>query len=187
MIVQQITIPYLEKILVAEKRAPRYYNVVKKRGTNKIPPSFAKKVGTKYQIDKFGYLIDKDTKEKVISNKKTVGQKRYWVINFQNLYSNTVHHSNRAFFVNEIKKHIRGYIHTINQVYTFPIKIELTIYSKEMKVDVDNKCVLFIKCFQDVLVKDKIIPDDSSEYINNVEYKWIKSDREEMEFKIIEL
>ncbi len=87
----------------------------------------------------------------------------------------------------QIKNHIRPYLHSINKVATFPIKIELTIYCKSMPVDVDNKSVIFVKCFQDLLTKEKVIPDDSSEYINNVEYKWIKSDREEMEFKIIEL
>lgn len=179
--------PYLEKILVSKKRNPRYYNVIKKKGTNKIPDSFKKKVGTKYQIDSLGYLIDKETKQKIISNPRTVGEPKYWIINFQGLYSSLVYPQSRAEYINKIKDHIRPYLHVLNKVLTFPIKIEFTIYSKEMKNDVDNRCVLYIKCFQDLLTSEKVIPDDSSEYINNVEYKWVKSDREEMEFKIIEL
>lgn len=187
MIVQILTIPYLEKILISKKRNPRYYNVVKKKGTNKIPPSYSKKVGSKYQIDVNGYLIDKITREKIVSNPRTVGEPKYWHINFQGLYSNFVYPQVRASYINQIKDHIRPYFHILNKVITFPVKVEFTIYSKELKIDIDNKSVLYIKCFQDLLTKEKIIPDDSSSYINNVEYKWIRSEREEMEFKIIEL
>ena len=179
--------PYLEKILVSKKRNPRYYNVVKKKGTNKIPPSYSKKVGIKYQIDVNGYLIDKLTKERIVSNPRTVGKEKYWVINNQGLYSGLVHPSSRATYMNEIKNHIKPYFHTLDKVITFPIKVCFTIYSKELKVDLDNKATLFLKCFQDMLTNNNIIPDDSSSYINTVEYRYIKSDREEMEFKIIEL
>ncbi len=182
-----MTIPYLEKILISKKRNPRYYNQVKKLGTNKIPPSYFSKIGVKYDIDVNGYLIDKITKQKVISNPRTIGKPKYWVVNFQGLYSGQVYPATRALYMSQIKDHIKPYIHIFNKVSTYPIKIELTIYCKDMRVDVDNKSVIFIKCFQDLLTDHKIIKDDSSEFVNNVEYKWIKSDREEMEFKIIEL
>lgn len=187
MIVQTITLPYLEKILISKKRNPRYYNKIKKKGTNKIPPSYISKIGTKYEIDKDGFLLNIITKQRIISNPRTVGQAKFWPINFQGLYSNFVYPQLRAGYINQIKDHIRPYFHSLNKVVTFPIKVEFTIYSKELKIDVDNKSVLYIKCYQDLLTKEKIIPDDSSEYINNVEYKWIRSEREEMEFKIIEL
>lgn len=187
MIKQTITLPYLEKILIANKRAARFYHKDKRKGTNKIPISYLAKIGTKYEIDINGFLVDKLTKHRIVSNPRTVGSKRYWVINFQGLYSQQVYPATRASYITQIKDYIRPYLHTLNKVTTFPIKVEFRIYSKEMSVDVDNKSVIFIKCFQDLLHKEGIIPDDSSEYINNVEYKWIKSNREEMEFKIIEL
>lgn len=187
MIVQTITLPYLEKLLIANKRAARFYNTSKRKGTNKIPRTYLDKVGTKYDIDKDGFLLDRLTKQRIVSNPRTVGLQRFWVINFQGLYSNIVYPVTRAIYMSQIKDHIRPYLQTLNKVNTFPVKIELTIYCNEMNVDVDNKCVIFVKCFQDMLTKEKIIPDDSSKYINNVEYKWIKSNREEMEFKIIEL
>ena len=179
--------PYLEKILIANKRSARYYNLVKKRGTNVIPPSYHKKIGTKYNLDINGYLIDNITKEKVVSNPRTVGKKHYWVINFQGLYSQQVYPATRAIYMDDIKNHIKPYLKGITKVTKFPLKIELTIFCKEMKVDIDNKSVIFVKCFQDLLTKSGLIPDDSIKYITNVEYKWIESDREEMEFKIIEL
>lgn len=187
MIIQKITLPYLEKILISKKRKPRYYNTIKRKGTNKIPKTYLEKVGTKYEIDKDGFLLDRLTRQRIISNPRTVGEPKYWHINFQGLYSNFVYPQVRAGYINQIKDHIRPYFHSFNKVITFPIKVEFTIYSKEQKIDIDNRSVLYIKCFQDLLTKEGIIPDDSSEYINNIEYKWVKSSREEMEFKIIEL
>jgi hypothetical protein len=54
-----------------------------------------------------------------------------------------------------------------------------------MPVDVDNKGVIYHKVFGDVL-KRHLIPDDSSEYINDTgRIKWIKTDTTEPILKII--
>lgn len=204
MIKQTITLPYLEKILISKKRNPRYYNLTKKKGTNKIPPSYSKKIGSKYEVDSFGFLIDKITREKIISNPRTVGKPKYWVVNVQDLYNGVIKPQMRAGLMLKIKEHMRPYIiksgikirsfnifekfisYFVNINY---LRIELFIYSEFMPVDCDNKGFLLHKNFQDLLKEQGIIPDDCSKYIRDSSRTiWVPTiGKETMEFVITEI
>lgn len=177
--------PYLEKILVSQKRNPKYYY---KSKLDKIPKRYTNLLGSKYNFDSSGCLYSVDDNQRVIANPRSVGTPKYWQINNQSIYNGGLHPQVRAGYVNKIKDFIRPYLSKLKPFTEFPLRIELTIYSKEMKTDLDNKGSLFFKCFQDLLTKEGIIPDDSIEYITDTGRTiWIKSEEEHMEFKITEI
>lgn len=197
-IIASITIPYIDRLLISNSQRPKYYSIKKKRGRKYIDlsnfPSIKKKIDSGvFSIDSDGFIIDSSTKEKIISNKRTVGTPKYWVINFQDLYNGNVDTFSRNTKMNQLKENLwlsikhsdkKGYL-DFKKIQQYPIKIELFIYTSDMPVDVDNKGVLYHKAFQDLLKSIGAIPDDSSEYINDTgRTKWIKSDLNEMKFVI---
>lgn len=195
-----IVIPYIDKLLISNSQRPKYYSIKNKRGRKYVSqdkfPSIWKKIeGGEFIIDNDGFIIDAVTKEKQVSNVRTVGTPKYWVINFQDLYNGNVDTFSRNTKMNQLKEQLwnsmkdKGYnqYNIKPEILNYPIKIELFIYAPEMPVDVDNKGVLYHKAFQDLIKSVSIIPDDSSEYINDTgRTKWVRSERNEMEFVISE-
>jgi hypothetical protein len=169
---------YPSKIKLAEARNPLYYY----KGENK------KKIPKKYQTSSYGWLPNKtktrlywcnlETKEPLLRNPKVAGEPRYFVINFQQLWNQGVHPNMRATISNMLKNILIPHFNKISVITQFPIKLEIFLFDYKMPVDVSNKGVIYIKTIEDILQKPLcIIPDDSSEYINDTgRCKWIKID-----------
>ena len=90
----------------------------------------------------------------------------------------------------KIKDLMKDWVEGIKPFTQFPLRLELFIYAENMRIDVDNKGVIFFKCFTDLLTNCKIIPDDSSEYITDTgRTVWVKvpKHKEKMEFIITEI
>lgn len=191
MVYKEIIIPYIDKLLISKKMNPKYYSYLKGVGRKKI--EVGGRIDTKvikglYTIDSKSYILD-ETGNKIVSNIRTVGKPRYWVVNNQDLYNGKVNKFGRNVRMNQLKEEIyRAIINTNIQISTFedfPIKIELFIYTQTMSVDVDNKGVCYHKAFQDLLTSLQLIPDDGGEYLNDCSRtKWIKSDLNQMKFVI---
>ena len=163
-LLREITIPdYPSRIKLSEKRIAKYY---KKGKTKKVVP---KKYADKHKFDynKKGFLVNLLTEERVIANPLSVGTPRYWVVNFQSIWNQAVKHQQRSVIMNKLKDILVPYIKPIKKITEYPIRIQLILYDTEMKVDVDNKGVIYTKVITDLLVRNDKIIDDSSQYVND--------------------
>lgn len=165
-LLREICIPdYPSKIMVSESRAKAYY--IKGKTKKPVPKKYSPKLHPKtYGYDKKGYLINLSTKERVLSNPRSAGTPRYWVVNFQDIWSG-MHHSTKSNRINLLKDIIKPFIKPVKKITTYPIKIEIFLYDIEMNVDVDNKGVIYTKVITDLLVGEEKIEDDSHEYVND--------------------
>lgn len=183
-----IKLPYIDRITVAQKIRPKYYHKTKYKPYNLQGKILGKRLSTtNYSWHESGFLINNTTNEKVISNPRKVGQVRTWVINFQKIYDGTIRMHIRNNYLNNLKELISPWLEDIPIITEFPLKIEFFIFSEEMRVDVSNKGVIYIKVFEDILQVLGKIPNDSSEYIRDTgRCVWIPTPKhkERMEFHI---
>lgn len=192
--IELIKFPYIDKILVSNKRQTKYYHTSKFKDYNhlakkKLPTRFKNK---KYSINSEGYIVNNDTKEKVIANPRTAGEARYWVVNFQDIYNGYIRFQTRNDYVTKIKNALELALTDVKPFTKFPLRLELFIYAETMPIDVDNKGVLYTKCITDLMVKKfNLLPDDSSEYITDTgRTVWVKVGhryKEKMILRVTEL
>lgn len=91
-----------------------------------------------------------------------------WYRNAQHFESNTV----KQLYKDQMTPILEGY------KFKEPIKITYTYYANDArKSDVDNKCSVVNKFFQDTLVSCGCISEDNYTVVPNVEYKFGKVDR----------
>lgn len=159
LIVKLAIHPYPEKVLTANARRAVYHN------TKTAPPTYrANKV--KYRFNEKGILINNETNMPVLKNARLVGTPRYWHVNFQDIWNQTVTRERRAILTNKLKDMVTSSLNHCPVITKFPIATEIIIRHLELKQDVDNKGVIYHKVFADTLKKLGKIPDDNAQYIN---------------------
>lgn len=132
-----------------------------------------------YKYDTKGRLIT-NHKELIIANPSTKGTPRYWVVNFQDIWSQNTQKEDRNNKAIKLSKLFEPYIESLSKIKYYPLRVELYIYSKYMPVDISNKGPVYFKVFLDTLKEKGIIIDDSAKYITEAgRTKWIESYDEE--------
>ena len=152
----EISIPlFIKKVLISNARRMKYY----KQG-GKIPMKYAN-----YTYDSKGRLID-DNGECVVANPRTIGKPKYMTINGQALYNARMSPHIRSKIVNAVKDSFDPHLNGTQPIEKLPVRISLKLYDtiRQANWDLDNQW-LYNKCFQDLLVKKGIIPDDDIKYI----------------------
>ncbi len=192
--IELIKFPYIDKILVSNKRQTKYYHTSKFKEYNhlakkNIPKRFK---NDNYGVDGNGFIINNITGDKIIANPRTAGNAKYWVINFQDIYNGYIRFQVRASYILKIKKALELALTDVKPFTKFPLRLELFIYAETMPVDIDNKGVMYFKCITDMMVKQyKILPEDDSEYITDTgRTVWIKVGhryKEQMILRVTEL
>lgn len=165
MVQQIVTIPeYITRIKLSDHRRPTYYV----NGT-KIPREYST---SRYEFrDKkfrnYTKSLLYDTVEKIfiVKNKSFVGKPRYTSIGGNMLYAGMNEHV-RMLIISGIKEYFRQYIQKLTPIKDFPIHIDAQLHAIPglRNWDIDNLWI-YIKCFQDLLIESRIIPDDSVKYI----------------------
>lgn len=176
----KIEIPnYLRKVKLSEARKKKYYV----KGKNE--PVAKKYNNTEhYEWVKFKgqyFLVDVETRERVISNPRAAGTPRFITINGQKIYNGEIDKHVRNKVLSSIKDSFAPYINKLPVITEYPIRIDMEIHdtirepSSNALWDVDNRAWPYIKAFQDCLTgnKDKagkkrnrqIIPDDNNLFI----------------------
>lgn len=157
-----IEIPeYITHVKLSSARKTVYYNIYGKR---KPPKSLLKK--DKYKITKDGYLIDKDTGLKIVANYRSVGKPKFEKINGQDFYSGFGSPFTRNTMVKEIKAFFSKHVKDLPPIVQFPIQFECELHTTIDNADWDlDNLWIYTKCFQDVLVEHKIIPDDNIQFV----------------------
>jgi hypothetical protein len=152
----EISIPlFLKKVMISKARRIKYY---KKGG--KIPKKYKNNT-----FDSRGRMIDANG-EFVVANPRTIGKPKYLTINGQALYNARMSPHIRSKVVNSVKDSFLPYMKHIGKIESLPIRISLKMYDtiRQANWDLDNQW-LYNKCFQDLLVKLNIIPDDDIKYV----------------------
>lgn len=115
----------------------------------------------------------KDSKgEKVLSNPRTVGKAKYWVVNGQSIYSGTLHPKARAKVINSLKEYVKSFIPKDTKIpssWLGHLKISIKLYDlmpNSRHWDCDNKWP-WIKAATDCLTDLDIIPDDNVTYVKS--------------------
>lgn len=185
-LLSEIHIPnYPSKVMVSKSRQEKYY--IKGKTKKPIPKKYDPKIHPeKYGFDNRNYLVDLETRERIVANPRSAGTPRYWVVNFQDIWNQSLVQAQRAYVINILKDELRPYIKTVVKVTKFPIRLELFLYDTEMKVDVDNKGVVYTKVITDLLVTEGKLPDDSSDFVNDTgRCKFIKvSDKKDVKMVV---
>jgi hypothetical protein len=176
---------YPSKIQLSEKRRAVYFQY--KKHKDKLPKKYQDEERYKWSLND-GKLYDEFTGEKVIKNSKSVGTPKFWSVNFQAIWNQQIKYQGRALIMKKLKDIFNPYIENLSPIIDFPIRLEIFLLDQEMPVDVDNKGVVYIKCITDVLTNHGIIPDDSSEYVNDTgRCKWVKINESETKKMIIRI
>jgi len=152
----EISIPlFIKKVMISKARRIKYY----KQG-GKIPKKYSK-----YGFDAKGRLVD-DQGECVVANPRTIGKPKYITINGQALYNARMSPHIRSKIVNAVKDSFTPYLSGVNPIIQLPVRISLKLHDtiRQANWDLDNQW-LYNKCFQDLIVKQGIIPDDDIKYI----------------------
>ena len=151
-----ISIPlFIKKVMISKARRIKYY----KQG-GKIPLKYSD-----YGFDSKGRLIN-DKGECVVANPRTIGKPKYITINGQALYNARMSPHIRSKIVNAVKDSFYPHLNGTKPIKDLPVRISLKLYDtiRQANWDLDNQW-LYNKCFQDLLVKTGIIPDDDIRYI----------------------
>jgi len=152
----EISIPlFIKKVMISKARRIKYY----KQG-GKIPKKYSK-----YGFDTKGRLVD-DQGECVVANPRTIGKPKYITINGQALYNARMSPHIRSKIVNAVKDSFTPYLSGIEPIVQLPVRISLKLHDtiRQANWDLDNQW-LYNKCFQDLIVKKGLIPDDDIKYI----------------------
>jgi hypothetical protein len=176
---------YPSKIQLSEKRRAVYFQY--KKHKDKLPKKYQEPQRYKWSRDD-GYLYDLVGGKRVVKNSKSVGTPKFWSVNFQAIWNQQIKYQGRALIMNKLKDIFNPYIKDLEPITEFPIRIELFLLDQEMPVDVDNKGVVYTKCITDLLTNNNIIPDDSSDYVNDTgRCKWVKINESETTKMIIKI
>ncbi len=175
----QLTIPlYIREYIKSKSIRPKYYD------KKSIIPNKYKKDSHLYAWMKFyvtnkGYkvekefLIEKASRERIISNPHLAGQVNKKNINGQDIYNGNVQEHDRNNMIGQIKDSFRKEIQAIKPIVRFPLYIKVLLYdtiiddefSNGQDWDVDNRFFPYGKAFADELKKQGKIPDDNRYYI----------------------
>lgn len=157
---------YPDKILTAKARRPILYTsgLSKVKGRTNIPKTFLNT--DKYFFNDKGVLICRKTNEPQLANPQLAGKPRYWVVNFQDIWNQSLAKQSRAMMIDKLKDALRPYIKSLRKIRSFPIELSITLYDAQCPVDISNRGAVYTKVVEDLLVKEGIIPDDSAPYIN---------------------
>lgn len=166
-LIARVIVPdYPDKVLTAKARRPIYYILTtsKSKGRTDVPKSFLNI--DKYYFNKEGILYSKKTQEPQLANPQLAGKPRYWVVNFQDVWNQSLAKQQRAMVIDKLKNVLRPYIKNLGPIKIFPIEISITLYDDHCPVDISNRGAIYTKVIEDLLVKEGIIPDDSVQYVN---------------------
>lgn len=141
-------------------------------------------------FDHKGRLVDHQGVP-IVRNKRSVGTPKLEQINGQKLYAATIPPYIRSTMVKQIKESFLPAIAKVKPIESedFPVKITMCLYRPPLNGDWDlDNLWIYIKCFLDALVSQRIIPDDSIRYIScspGIEYVPVAREEErKMVFKI---
>ena len=173
-ILAKVVIPeFILRVKLSNARRAKYYTT-----KDKLPKKYLK---ASFIFDKKGRLTYRGG-EPIVKNTRTVGTPNYKKINGQEFYAGVGSPMIRVKVVNAIKDSFRPYLLDVKPLLEFPVCIECEYHDVPGPAnwDLDNKWI-YTKIFQDLLVKEGILPDDNIKYVSkaaSMEYFPVETEEE---------
>ena len=157
--IQVITIPrYLTRIQVARARRAKYFT----KTSIKIPKKY-----DDLEFNRKGFLVDIDG-NRIIANPRTAGKPRYETLSGNKLTSGYATPFTRTMISNKLKDFYRPFVKSMRVMTDLPIRMEWDFYTTVDKPNFDlSNFWFYLKYFEDTLVSEGIIPDDSVQFITH--------------------
>lgn len=143
-------------------------------------------------FDKKNRLINKETGEIIVKNKRTAGKPRYKKVNGQEIYNGNISRQARASLVKKIHGFLAPYLQNIkipDNIDIYPLSIELLFYVNDLgkgTIDNDNRWI-WIKCVRDTLTEIGKWVDDNNNIVSRDEFETILIPKEEPQSLIINI
>lgn len=153
----KVEIPeFIKEVKLSNKRIRKFFKESRITAEKPLPLKYQ----NKRYIWKKGKLWDKETKEFVTKNSKTVGTPRF--IGLSGNLIMRLEGNQRDKVIVAIKKQFRPYLADLPKPLPTPLIIELHLYDVPgmCKWDLDNKWI-YNKCFQDLLQDEGYIANDN--------------------------
>jgi len=122
---------------------------------------------------------------KLIKNAKNVGKKEYWTLNGQQFYSANMHFTKRLMIKNSYSKYFKPYINAaFKSPFVIFLDFKLSMHVEIFEVfssktpDITNMWIL-PKLFEDSMVTEGILADDSPEYRKGTSFSYTFVEKEE--------
>jgi len=179
----RVVVPEFEDHYVISKKRRAVYWKVADIQKGIVP----KRILDNYHFTINGIMCDHEDKP-ALRNTKTAGKPRKWMVNGQDLYNGTLHHTLRAKVTEYFHEYLEKYINEqisgqdktlINQGFQVDARmsISLDIYEiKRAKMPDIGNLWLWIKWFEDALQTAGVIPDDNPDYViesGRKRYIWV--------------
>jgi hypothetical protein len=184
---------YPEEIQLSKNKRAIWIHISEKEG---IPKYITKEITTKgaegkYYYDSQGWVVERESNEKVIRNVKSAGKPNMRKINGQAIWDGSVDRYARnnlklfltEYFTPTIVRHWPETIFTsradkyfhIEFIFYMPIKLRGYVKIQ----DVDNHAFPYTKSFADTLVQLKVIPNDNAAYYRGLYSRYVDIPTEE--------
>ncbi len=158
----RVEIPqYVTRIKMSETRRKKYYM----RG-EELPQVIEDALASGSLVWKKDRVYDPLEKDYPIRNSRTQDKPNYVLISGNEIYAR-MHERKRMMIVKGIKDSIRPYLKAaLPKKLDSPVSVEMILHCppKSANWDLDNLWIYF-KCFQDLIVDEGFLPDDSIMYI----------------------
>jgi len=148
------------KVTLSKKRKPIYYNKNPgKLRKTKIPKRYKNNL-----TDIEGYILD-EAGNRIMANSRSAGTPKYLSINNQHIYAGN--YLTRVRIVNGLKEFLYPYVVNLPIIRELPVIIDCELFTipGAANWDIENFGVIYSKVFNDLLVSEGKIPDDSVRFI----------------------
>jgi len=156
-LLQTVVIPrYITRICTSKKRRAKFY----KKGDAKIPKKYAG-----CEVDAAGFLINTDG-DRIISNPRVAGKAKYETLSGNKLTSGYSSPHIRNKIAGELKDFYRPFVRCMSEITEFPLRMEWELHTTVDRNNFDlSNLWFYLKYFEDTMVAEGIIPDDSIQFI----------------------
>jgi hypothetical protein len=159
VLIAELVIPkYITKIELSKSRRKKYY----KKGDD-LPKKY-QKTGFTF---KGGFLVDPEG-NRVIKNPRSAGTPKYEVLSGNKITSGYATPHIRAKIAAALKDFYRPHVRTLKPFSSLPLRVEWEFWTTVDPANFDmSNFWFYYKYFEDSLVREGIIPDDSIQFVTS--------------------
>lgn len=161
--------PFNNAIVISNRMQAKPF--IKGKKSPKMPLYVSDKIGTEYNWDAKGKLVD--LKGNIVpANKNKVGQPRIWQCNFQSLYNGSVKEFARNNYMTKMKEYLLPYLEENELIEQADLGLELKFYLEKKgqgkhNIDIDNLSSVWFKACLDAM-QGVIIPSDDTSVVTGL-------------------
>lgn len=159
-IIQELVIPkYITRVILSNQRRKKYFI----KG-DKLPKKYQK---SDFTWNRKGFLVSSDG-ERVIKNPRVAGTPKHEVLSGNKITSGYATPHIRNKISGALKDFYRPHVRRMIPITEFPLRIEWEFWTTVDPANFDmSNFWFYYKYFEDTLVTEGIIPDDSVQFVTS--------------------